>query len=172
MSYILHISILLQILLILKLNALPFEGSICAHKEKIHTIIIGGIRAPGHWLYPSVDKVYGAQDKHVLIINDLSMTNPDVQAEVNNAALPVLEKNLTCLKGRIKLIVFEHVGYGLQEKNFNYVMSFLTSLLEPGGRIEYTSYRVSFSRSKSQSREMQVRGDFYYFRLATIIFAG
>jgi hypothetical protein len=153
MFNIFQIIVLIQTLLIFKLSALPFEGTICAHKGKIHTIIIGGIRAPGHWLYPSVDKVYGANDKHVLIINDLSMTNPDVQAMVNNAALPVLEKTLSCLKGSVHEIVFEHVGYGLQEKNFHYVMMFLTSLLKPGGKIVYTSYRVPFSRVDSQLRQ-------------------
>lgn len=155
MFYALHIIVFLQFFSGFKLGALPSNGTICAHKEKLHSIIIGGIREPGHWLYPSVDKVYGIEDKHVLIINDLAMTNPDVQAGVNNAALPILEKALACLKGRISQIIFEHVGYGLQEKNFNSVMPFLTSLLKPGGKIVYTSYRVPFSRSHSQSRQRQ-----------------
>ena len=155
MLYVPHIIILLQFLFGFELCAFSSNEVICKHKEKIDSIVIGGIRAPGHWLYPSVDKVYGIEDEQVLIINDFSIAHPDIQIEVNNEALPILEKSLACLKGSIKQIIFEHVGYGLQEKNFNEIMPFLISLLKPGGKIVYISYRVPFSRSSSQLRQRQ-----------------
>ncbi len=150
----LRIVLLLPFLLGFKLGALSSAGT-SLQKGKIHSIIIGGIRAPGHWLYSSMDKVYGGEDKHVLIINDLSMTNPDVLAGVNNATLPILEKKLACLKGSVTQITFEHVGYGLQKKHFDRVISFLASLLKPGGKIVYTSYRAPFSFSDSEIRQRQ-----------------
>lgn len=153
MIFVLRIIFILQFCLGFKLNALLSASDICSYKGKIHSIIIGGIRAPGHWLYPSVDKVYDEDDKHVLIINDLSMTNPDVQIEVQNSTLPVLEEKLACLKGSVKQILFEHVGYGLHEKHFDHVIQFLVSLLKPEGKIVYTSYRVPFSYSDSQTRQ-------------------
>lgn len=150
-----HIFLLIECLVVFKINAFPCKNSICENKGNIQNIIIGGIREPGHWFYPDVDKIYDANDKDVLIINDFAIANPDIQVKANNEALPVLKESLSCLVGSIHQVVFEHVGYGLQKKHFDRLIQFFSSLLKPDGQIAYISYRVPFSDFYSQVHQSQ-----------------